>query len=178
MPTYFKPLRRKIGVLTLVIACVFMSLWLRSFVVADVFRKTIGTRFAVGEAAGQYGIVQYSCVSANGILYCNREANLFRDDEFGKATFESILQMAPPNTTWTRHQGASRNKDALLGMSYPVLKRGFSGFGIHWNKFRRSFQMEMLKVEYWSIVVPLTLLSSWLLLSKPRKREKSVATPT
>src|ERR1700677_2622214 len=30
MPTYFKPLRRKIGVVTLALACVFAGAWIRS----------------------------------------------------------------------------------------------------------------------------------------------------
>jgi len=35
MPTYFKPWRRKIGVMTQVIACVFAAAWVRSFVAND-----------------------------------------------------------------------------------------------------------------------------------------------
>ena len=35
MPTYFKPLRRKIGVVTLVIACVFAMGWVRSRLIVD-----------------------------------------------------------------------------------------------------------------------------------------------
>jgi hypothetical protein len=37
MPSYFKPLRRKIGVLTLVRACVLMVGWLRCLYEGDVF---------------------------------------------------------------------------------------------------------------------------------------------
>jgi hypothetical protein len=35
MATYFKPWRRKIGVMTLMMACVFMAAWLRSYKISD-----------------------------------------------------------------------------------------------------------------------------------------------
>ena len=37
MGDFFKPWRRKIGMLTLVMACVFCVLWIRGVVVADIF---------------------------------------------------------------------------------------------------------------------------------------------
>src|SRR5579862_3974266 len=41
MPTYFKPLRRKVGVATLVMACVFAAGWVRSmFYYDDLFCDT------------------------------------------------------------------------------------------------------------------------------------------
>jgi hypothetical protein len=40
----------------------------------------------------------------------------------------------------------------------------------HYSKF-------MLVVPYWSIVIPLTLLSAWLLLGKPRQAKKAESLP-
>ena len=44
MPDYFKPLRRKIGVVTLVLACVFAAMWVRSGRIQDVVRFGPGGR--------------------------------------------------------------------------------------------------------------------------------------
>ncbi len=41
-----------------------------------------------------------------------------------------------------------------------------------------SVHQTIAQVPYWSIVIPLTLLSAWLLLSRPRVKTEASITPT
>ena len=52
MPPYFKPLRRKLGVLTLVMACAICGFWTRSFTVVDIL--------AIGKRKSSYSILSYN----------------------------------------------------------------------------------------------------------------------
>lgn len=110
MFTYFKPLRRKIGVVTLLLACVFAAGWITSL-----------------EASGKY------LLRLNGIFLAFESSR----GALGWQTFQ-----ARPETL----------------------------FGENWNSpnvhMSRSLGFNM--IPYWSIVLPLTLLSAWLLLSIPR----------
>ena len=95
MPTYFKPLRRKIGVLTLVLACVLMAGWVRSLSIQD--------------------------------------KELFNIDSLRNAIISS--------------QGS-----------------------IAWERWIGNGRHESTSIAYWSIVIPVTMLSAWLLLSKSRQK--------
>lgn len=105
MWSYFKSLRRKFGVVTLVIACVLAAGWVRSFYIFDVYTQSQETVFASDKGG------------------------------FGAYTPTSVKVTANGTTAFLRE-----------------LKQRWS-------------------VPYWSVVVPLTLLTTWLLLSKPRARQ-------
>lgn len=97
MPTYFKPLRRKIGVLTLLLACVLAAGWVRSYIDDDEF-------------------------DANGRHYINSQGF------FGETTRLGTL---------------NENGDPVN-------------------------LVPIWLIPYGMVVVPLILLSGWLLHSKPR----------
>ena len=107
MSEYFKPWRRKLGVLTLVFACVFAGWWVKSM-----FTPPLPYRL-------QIEFVR------NGLRVGIQEANL-------SVMVVGTVTMITSTGTW------------------------FDRFG--------------LTIPYWSITIPLTLLSAWLLLSKTRKR--------
>jgi hypothetical protein len=98
MREFFWGWKRKCGVVTLLIACVFAAGWVRSCTVDDVFHL-FGLRFV-----STLGAIERSTVTFRGIG---------------------------------------------------------SGFAL-------NDVMVFWRVPYWSIVIPLTLLSAWLLLSNPR----------
>ena len=99
MGSYFKPLRRKVGVATLVVACVLMTAWVR---------KSVNRTFYFSVELQDHGI------------------------EFSVAN---------------RHHQAGR------GWGYENLMQ--------------------LSIPYWSVVIPLTVSSAYLLLAK----SKSVSGP-
>jgi hypothetical protein len=109
MLEFFKGWRRKFGVLTLLMACVFAAGWVRSLIVAD------RINFFGAQMLSWHGEIM-RCVAV-----------LVRT-QIGSQTVTS----AQETPIWT--------------------------------------------IPYWSIVIPLTLLSAWLLLSNP-KRSKSITAP-
>jgi hypothetical protein len=112
MLTHFKPLRRKIGLITLGLACVFTVAWARSRFVSD--------DLEVG--SGGYYL-------------------LFRseDEEFSSA-WRGASQNRRPVMIWHSERTATKNS---------------------------RFEHYPLPLRYPFIAVPLTLLSVWLLISKP-----------
>jgi hypothetical protein len=50
--SYFKPLRRKIGVITLVMACSVALAWVRSLLALDVVAMSVGEHEVVGFMTG------------------------------------------------------------------------------------------------------------------------------
>ena len=111
MGEYFKPWRRKIGVVTLVMACVFAGAWVRSILVHDVIR--IGP-----------GNVECIIVSHAGIF------SIWVGPDSPK-----------PTSSWK-----------IFG---PIVTAPATHPGI--------------PLPYSIIVIPLTLLSAYLLFSKQRK---------
>lgn len=121
--------RRKAGVLTLGLACVFVWGWVRSLSVEDEFHFR----------------TRYLAVSTNGILY----VTYFQD-------VDSLIQF-----WWSMDDSSSGLFEAIL-------------WSVNWNWRWQGFgyfcseKGYLVSIPYWSIVLPLTLLSTYLLLSKPR----------
>ena len=118
MGDFFKPWRRKIGIVTLMLACVFAAGWVRSQYKADVFIMPLNE-------------------SSNGVISS-------RNGEIQWATAEF------------NHIGKPYEPDGLTEL--------------------KNLPTVLRSVPYWPIVIPLTLLSAWLLLSKPRQSKSN--TPT
>lgn len=133
MIVYLKPLRRKFGVVTLALACLFTAGWVRScFIGDDCGIRTGKSRMEWFGSCDQYllwGHIQSENDETRRWYYS------FRATKFGDP---------PADFQWRWHCG---------------------DFG-----FAESSNLgaKFLLFPYWSIVVPLTLLSAWLLLSKPR----------
>ena len=143
MGEYFKPLRRKFGVLTLVMACVFAAGWLRSLEMDDEVRLPTE------------GEINHFLTSSN----------------LGLEWTTVIRQMPPQPSTFRR---ISR---PLEGGRRKIYASPQYVWSINWCGFRVGGQgIDQITriVPYWSIVIPLTLLSAYLLLNKPRQRKVAV----
>jgi hypothetical protein len=152
--TYFKPWRQKIGVLTLVLACVFMGGWIRSRSIADVvyFRKGEG--------------VAATFVSANNCI-----------------VWHSVDMPDKPTNGWIGFPHW-QTEDPFLCTNIDVLAE-FNVFDVCCYRWLGigSFRCQTVSMDwkttwfvyYWPIVLVLTLLSAWLLLSEPR--ESKAKTP-
>lgn len=130
MRDFFKGWRRKVGCVTLVIACVLGIVWGRSYFIEDRFAFTKGDyRYAVGTGPGS---VTWDCWLNNppmsGIGWSSDWRNLQ-----GPVQPRPAYYRAPPESALGQVQYESRSR------------------------------------PLWPYAVPLTLLSGWLVLSKPRK---------
>jgi len=105
MGSYFKPWRRKFGVVTLVMACVFAGGWVKTLT--------------------RYEEMSFHA-SANLELFIESGEGIF---SFGR-----------------------------------LVEKNANNFSVLWY----------CRLPYWLLVIPLTLLSGWLLLSKPRRRQTPI----
>lgn len=137
MGGYFKPLRRKFGLLTLVMACVLMAGWLRS--------QGVGEELRISSSDRTYHLL----FSSPGWL--------------GWIVFHDPEGITP--AVFRPFYGRRLQND----------NSPFAMVCVHWdqnkNQFSESFDAPNphLIMPYSSVVVPLTLISLWLLLAKPRK---------
>ena len=136
MREYFRGWKRKMGVMTLVPACVLAVAWFRSLTDYDM---------AIVPLWGTYA----TCIeSLNGVILCDL------------ALFDESPKLA-----------LRTNNLAVLLADIKVVSRELEAAGFDSLEYNESMS-SVLKpsgVPYWSIILPLTLLSAWLLLSKPRK---------
>jgi hypothetical protein len=132
---FFKPLRRKIGVVTLVVACCFLAAWIRSTVVGDSLKLHFGKQRQCG-------------ISSQGqSIHFGVTADVTDDPPM------SNLEM----TRWPMAHMPEFYKNESLKFSISI------GDDSTW----------VVIVPHWSIVIPLTLLSAWLLLSKVRPKQNA-----
>ena len=149
MKEFFRGWRRKVGVVTLVMACVFMAGWMRSLTFNECvmiqFRKDWSDEFASSDSS-----LIWACHRtrlASGLLpvfYSNRRTD---DDGIWKRQF----------VQW---------RWRLLGFGHGGDDGGAKSIG---NLIIHTSPSKVTVIPYWSIVIPLTALSAYLLLSKPRK---------
>ena len=158
--TYFKPWRRRLGVVTLLTACVLMAGWVRSL------------------AAREYAFFLCDNDTTNRLVSFN-----------GTIYWERLRQDGIKRLTRAQFSDAETNLEFDETRRF-VWKWTYLGFG---RGEYTSGRLELFKsanpdlpfenltqsvwfIPYWSIVIPLTLLSAWLLLSKP-KRSISITAP-
>ena len=162
MTSYFHPLRRKLGVLTLLIACVFAGLWVRSFEFAD--------HFGVFDVINQR---EYFLESANGrLLWYWQEPDA------------NLGNTGPPYCGWVTEPLEDISPEHFIFADHSIVafRWGFQWFNFGGDQFFSTKPTKLsggiqLFFPYWFIVIPLTLLSAWLLLSKPRaKKPPAVST--
>jgi hypothetical protein len=133
MGGFFHGWRRKLGVVTLVVACMFAALWVRSPTIDD--RITFPT-------------------------FCNCSCE--SESIFGRLVWQTVISED------TEYDLSLRSTQWGDGM--PPRMFGDDGlFYFHRNGREGSLFLELC-IPHWSIVIPLTLLSAWLLLSKPRSK--------
>lgn len=152
MGSYFKPWRRKCGVITLVMACAFMGAWSRSVGIwDDIWFTAFGMRTFVISKCGSIG-------------WCGH----------------FIWEPVDPDP----HGWQAQSIEVGTSTDVPIRQSLSDCLGVDvdaqfsWNGFAFSRHFEfnnpdrlychMGLIPYWSIVLPLTLLSAWLLLSEPR----------
>lgn len=149
MREFFRPLRRKLGVLTLLVACGVTAGWLRSTFYED--------RFFINLSGKSINRI---ISSPEGIAF---EMMGYPFDIFRPET----IDMPGPrwNSRTISHYGPFYVVDLTRDLRW-------SGFQYREGKTVGGspiFPVKLLIAPYWSIAIPLTLLSAWVLLRKGRK---------
>ncbi len=161
MGNFFHGWRRKIGVVTLLMACVFMAGWVRSLSVRDI------------KVLSWSNLSPHRFISQDATIAWQRfESSL--PVILTPSQVESVAIMDPKHRGQFVEVRTCREGDYQWGFR----GRGFS-FG-HLDSELSRIRGSIWIVPYWSIVTPLTLLSACLLLSQRRRRhpKKVVETTT
>lgn len=140
MREFFQGWRRKVGIVTLLMACVSVMAWVKSRAYQDEIYVRIDKH----------------------VIYC------VQTFDFGVCLWRYRLleeSMSPDRFSWTsqRHFRGSEEFLDLLPL------RSLLGIRYASDKIR-SDQYHVLIIPYWLITGPLTLLSAYLILWQPRKR--------
>lgn len=149
MPSYFKPWRRKLGVLTLAMACVFAAGWVRSHAVSD----------RISIQIDDLGYCFFA--SSQGYVSWRRTYGGPHDFPVKRIAWQTF---ADHKGVW---QPAGDLGDAKVAWRWQAFGFDFGKCGFH--SVASYFTYNFAFVPYWSIVIPLTVLSGYLLLSKPRQ---------
>lgn len=153
MREFFRGWKTKTGVLTLVLASVLMAGWVRSRSRADTVMYPVAKR------------TFDSLVSATGSLVWQRTHLAPQPDGL-----VDVSPIGPTHLIWSTSPLFEGVAEEDSGFHW---RWRFCGLGIADTPPEQTDELGMsatfLYVPYWSIVVPLTLLSAFLLLSRFRK---------
>jgi len=159
---FFEPLRRKIGVFTLVMACVLTAAWVRSLSVRDHFDFPGKSNMTISLSSEKGGF-QWN-EHRLYVMHLRMPLKLVTTEEMEKLAEEE--QTAEPNFF---------SPVVIIGNNDVTRDWQVLGFEVHEEALDAAGYgtLRRITIPYWSIVVPLTLLSAWLLLSKPRVAKPS-----
>lgn len=147
MGEFFKPWRRRCGVVTLVMAYVFATGWVRSLSFFEGITCPTGTRMAFG-------------------LISNNQHVLFIAGLFGGR--DSYIVAGFPELDWDSRQVEELSE--IYAESDMSWRFGWRYFGVHYSQRQGA---TFCIFPYWSVTIPLTLISLWLLITKSRKSTQS-----
>ncbi len=149
MREFFRGWRRKAGGLTLLIACVLVGMWIRSLVIwDDLLVMSADTRCDLNSERGRFSI-EWRRSDHEGALF-----TFWRNDTYENFDIRLLRFLdddAKSKFVWRLD---------CIGVSIGTLS----------PKMSDDFEMHFVVVSYWVAALPLTLLSAYLILWKPRKR--------
>ena len=166
MHDFFRGWRRKVGCVTLVMACVVAGLWVRS----QFYRDFVGLRlpgqhrdYAAVYRSGQHHIICGCFIEG---LYCGR-LTCEDDPHLSIATFRvhttEVIAGWPddPTNFWMAEYLVPIRSVKVPGCRYCAIR----------DSGTPPQELHFWIVPHWTLVIPLTLLSAYLILWKPRKRK-------
>ena len=152
MREFFRGWRRKAGLVTLAMACLLMAGWMRSFVIEDEIFIVFNNHS------------NYKLFSGCGGVACQRNFYLPEPDDAMQVSGWESMDLS---------DRASNQIEALLDDTYDddsgwLWNRGwvFIGRGLELDNYGTT--ASWILFSYSLLVLPLTLISAWLLLIKPR----------
>lgn len=148
MGAYFKPWRRKAGCVTLALVAVLGVEWLKSQLVCEGY-------FRFGEKRN------HSIMSVRGGIVWQWSPEQPNEDPQDHHRWHSAVGTS---------KGLDRSKYRLRCFGFEIRE-----YVASWGNGQPITEYA---IPYWSIVLPLSLLSAYLLLSKPRPQKPAVEQPT
>ena len=146
MGKFFKPLRRKVGVLTLLIACLFAAGWVRSLSTSD------------------------------AILIPLTKSEFIRlDSRSGRFSWNNVHndQVTIPTIIWRADVIVGTDEDSVFDHSHYIYEWrwlwGTIDVGRVHSPGDGRVRAKYVILPYWFITIPLALISAFLLLSRPRQ---------
>ncbi|MDB5345400.1 MAG: hypothetical protein JWP89_3777 [Schlesneria sp.] len=164
MWSFFHGWRRKAGAVTLVMACAVLGMWLRGRLYSDSIICRVASHQAIAIALDERSLQWISLSESD-----KSPKRQFVKDSQGRmqATAEYLID-PKLKIDW---DFGSTERPPMLEASY----------WLDWNDFRFGIatgdlgETRILTMPYWTIVIPLTLLSAYLILWKPRSKQKTSA---
>lgn len=162
MLTFFKGWKRKVGVLTLLLACALAAFWMRGLEFEDVWQPSYGKKLGdIHEAPVQHVFR----VSHYGLTW-QRSQSLDGGSFAWEPSFSSdIISIA------AQIEEKGEKRDAPH-MKWRWRGAGFDFYDSESDDILRSRR----RVPYWAIVLPLTFASAWLLLSRNKSTTPRTST--
>lgn len=164
MGSYFKPLRRKVGVVTLLLACVLAAAWARTGIVHDDVDIPISTRSTEFKNVRLNAVNTWSSVTSSDGSICWIHRQNTSDRPFRMSCYWRTVSRDPHSFMPSR----------LIPLKSVERELMLPRFGFYIGTANKSgsdrgvIEIIAVKISYWTIVIPLTLLSAYLLLSRPR----------
>lgn len=174
MHTFFYGWRRKVGIVTLVMACAVAGLWVRSGVVCDVFsvKSSPTSQHVVWLADSGLWWASIKRFSYERLGDKGRILNWESPPANWRSTFEAQrFGVGPPHAGSPYDRSFNELKPTIhwrrrfLGGDFGNITRRETG------PFGRQRPENVWFMPLWWFTLPLTLLSACLILWKPRKRE-------
>lgn len=156
MQEFFRSWKRKLGIVTLLLGSGFMAFWVRSLSITDCLMYSAGK-----DAIDTW----YSKKST--ILFVQHRLDI---DKYSRAHQEIYSITAPALPTW------SSDVDVYVDLSTIDWRYTFLGLGLGQKEQKVGDVSTFYLLPYWSIVVPLTALSAWLLVGTHRVHNGADAT--
>ncbi len=158
MSDFFHGWKCKAGFVTLVISCLFMAGWLRSDSRMDTLRLNGST---------------WSCIvfSVDDCLWFFSDTASHSDGPLINWQARPVDQSGSPGTQISRIDRRSSRIRPMdeVETSWHWRWREFM-FGSGALKDAPSLRLKFISIPYWSVVIPLALLSAYLLFNRPRSR--------
>jgi hypothetical protein len=139
---YFKPLRRKFGVVTLSLACAFMAGWMRSQTISESISFR-GSPSRVHVLSSRASFLRWNCRGGDS------PERFYARTKFDHDSIAALV-----------------NDDLQIDHRWRMC-----GFQSVSGLTPSGVPTAIWIIPFASIVIPLTLLSVWLLLSKPRPKK-------
>ena len=156
MGAFFFGWRRKTGMLTLLMALVFMGGWIRGFAFCDI---------ATYSYIQGWQRLNASCYGLVWSRFKNDDINVKYGNEL------QVEHHPLKNASGIPSANGPHPVDFHFSSEDDETIWHWQAFGFHFGEavgIKDQLRMSLWAIPYWSIVVPLTLLSAFLLLTKPQ----------
>ncbi|WP_010587526.1 hypothetical protein [Schlesneria paludicola] len=150
MREFFRGWKRKAGIATLALACVATIGWVRSFYFTDMIM------FPTSHAMNRW------ISDKHGLVWTRHSQT---DEELEEQEWDSLFDVPIPAICFAFPQSLDLHERKYLNGNEWTRKSAFLGFiFLDGQIFGLKSTATVWIIPYWSVVVPLTLLSAYLLL--------------